>query len=241
VSAAALVFELPGGGRALFSDRSHGNASSVGGEDSEHGAEVRERLRALAGVRVLARCYQVHGATVARVLEPPRRPGAPPCADGQASSLGGVGLMVLAADCVPVALGCEGAVAVVHAGWRGIAARVLEEGVAALRELGGRGPIHAVIGPSAAGCCYEVGPEVIDALAGRPYASGRMLDLHALAADRLRAAGVAELVDPGICTICDERFFSHRREGARAGRQAAIAWLDSRPSAPSPPGVSWSS
>lgn len=225
--AAALRFELPGGGRVIFSDRSHGNASSVGGDGAERGALVREQLRQLAGVEALARGYQVHGARVARVRASARADAQlrPADADGQATALRGVGTMVLAADCLPVALGCEGAVAMVHAGWRGIAAGVLREGVAALRELGGAGEIRAVIGPGAGGCCYEVGPEVVEALDGAEHFDGRLLDLRALAAERLRGAGVAEVLHARVCTICDERFFSHRREGARAGRQAGIAWL----------------
>jgi copper oxidase (laccase) domain-containing protein len=131
--------------------------------------------------------------------------------------------MVLAADCLPVALGSPRAVAMLHAGWRGIAAGVLEQGVLALRELGGPGEIAAVIGPGAGACCYEVGSEVHAALTGTPREGA--IDLRAIARLRLLAAGVAEVDDVKACTICDQRFFSHRREGERAGRQAGIAWL----------------
>ncbi len=58
-----------------------------------------------------------------------------------------------------------------------------------------------------------------------PTARGGDIDLHAIARERLLAAGVAEVRDVALCTICDERWFSHRREGARAGRQAGVAWL----------------
>jgi len=132
--------------------------------------------------------------------------------------------MVLAADCLPVALGCEGAVAAIHAGWRGLAAGVLEQGVTALRRLGARGPIGALLGPCAGPCCYEVGPEVHAAL-GEPAAVRGPAALRAIAGRRLRAAGVREIAELGGCTICDERFFSHRREGGRAGRMAGVAWL----------------
>ncbi len=133
--------------------------------------------------------------------------------------------MVLAADCLPVALGRDGAVAMLHAGWRGLAAGVLEEGVSALRALGGdEQQIVAVVGPGAGVWGYEVGVEVEDAFAGA-HLHGRRLDLRAIAEERLRGAGVAEVSHVDACTICDERFFSHRREGARAGRQAGIAWL----------------
>ncbi|HXA54345.1 MAG TPA: polyphenol oxidase family protein [Solirubrobacteraceae bacterium] len=145
-------------------------------------------------------------------------------ADGHATALHGVGAMVLVADCLPVALGAEGAVAALHAGWRGLAAGVLEEGVRALRELGGDGEIAAVIGPGARVCCYEVGEEV-HAVFGGVHRAGRNLDLAAHARERLRAAGVASVEEVGVCTICDERFFSYRREGDAAGRQAGVAWL----------------
>lgn len=241
------VFELPGAGRALFTGREQGNMSSVGGERSEFAFAARESLRAMIGARQLVRGYQVHGSTVRRVTsvsycaQPPASEGArgsdgdadargadgltaAPEADGQATALAGVATMVLSADCLPVALGCEGAVAMVHAGWRGLAAGVLEEGVRALAELGDGGEIVAVVGPCAGGCCYEVGAEVHDAFGGA-HRDGPRIDLRAIAHDRLLAAGVAQVHHQRACTICDEHFFSHRREGARAGRQAGVAWL----------------
>jgi purine-nucleoside/S-methyl-5'-thioadenosine phosphorylase / adenosine deaminase len=226
----SLRFELPGGGQVLFTDRAHGNLSSVGGEGAEQGSAARERLRELIGVERLARGYQVHGAVVRRVAVGPAsdvaasEAGDSVEADGQATANVGVGTMVLSADCLPVALGCDGAVAMVHAGWRGLAVGVLEEGARAIGELGQGGEVVAVVGPCAGACCYEVGPEVHDALAGA-HRHGTHLDLRAVAHERLRAAGVAEVRDVHACTVCDERFFSYRREGERAGRQAGVAWL----------------
>jgi copper oxidase (laccase) domain-containing protein len=100
---------------------------------------------------------------------------------------------------------------------------MLEEGVRALRDIGGR-EIRALIGPGAGVCCYEVGEEVHEALRGA-HREGARVDLKAIAGDRLRGVGVAEVSDLKLCTICDRRFFSHRREGDRAGRQAGVAWL----------------
>lgn len=226
-----LRFDLPGTGHVLFTTRAHGNMSSVSGLDHEHGYDARERLRAQLGLRRLARGYQVHGTTVLRsrtdadIPVPDSATAQPPIeADGRATSAAGIGAMVLTADCLPVALGSEGAVAIVHAGWRGLVAGVLEEGVLALRELGGEGDVAAIIGPGAGPCCYEVGEEVHAAFAGA-HRSGRCIDLKALARDRLHAAGVAAVQDVAACTICDERFFSYRREHALAGRQAGVAWL----------------
>jgi copper oxidase (laccase) domain-containing protein len=100
----------------------------------------------------------------------------------------------------------------------------LEEGVLALRELGGEGDVAAIIGPGAGPCCYEVGEEVHAAFPGA-HRSGRHIDLKALARDRLHAVGVHNVQDVAACTICDGRFFSYRREHTRAGRQAGVAWL----------------
>jgi YfiH family protein len=226
LNALVLNWELPGGGQALFTTRADGNMSSTGGADPEKGAENRDRLRRRVHAAGLARGFQVHGTDVARV---PRMTSDLPGndglgqADGQATAVRELAVMVLAADCMPVALGCEGAVAVVHAGWRGLAEGVLEQGLAALRDLGGRGPIGAVLGPCAGFCCYEVGPEVHLAL-GRPGPRGPA-DLRAIARERLTQGGVEELFETGGCTICDERFFSYRREGGGAGRMAGVAWL----------------
>ncbi len=111
-----------------------------------------------------------------------------------------------------------------HAGWRGLAAGVLEEGVRALRELGGRTRSCAVVGPGAGPAATRSGRRCTPRSAA-PIAHGGHIDLRAIAHERLLAAGVADVRDVGACTICDERFFSHRREGARAGRQAGVAWL----------------
>jgi polyphenol oxidase len=223
VSGLELRHRLAGGAQVLFTARAEGNMSSVSGARADHGEEARERLRRRIGVRTLARGRQVHGAFVRRLGAAQDAPRPLEDADGQATAADGIGVMVLTADCLPVALSCRGGVAMVHAGWRGLAAGVLEQGVLALEELAGPARISALIGPGAGACCYEVGEEVHAALTGEER-SGR-IDLRAIARRRLLAAGVAEVHDAAICTICDERFFSHRREGALAGRQAGVAWL----------------
>jgi len=181
---------------------------------------------------------QVHGHHVARVTSTPTgdweavRPGAH-AADGQATALHDVAAVVLVADCLPVAIAGEGAVAMIHAGWRGLAGGVIEAGVRALGELGAAPPLAAAIGPGVGGCCYEVGVEVHEALADLDGAdldgelgNGRRIDLKAVAAARLRAAGVADVHDVGLCTLCGDPslLFSHRRGAGRTGRQAGIVW-----------------
>jgi polyphenol oxidase len=219
--------ELPGGALALFGSRAHGNLSTRAGDGHERGRESRDALCAELELQWLCASRQVHGNTVQRVHTIAGRGGEAVAidADGHATALDGVGAVVLTADCLPVALAGDCAVATLHAGWRGLAAGVLEQGVRALRELGDgeAAAIVAVVGPGAGACCYEVGPEVHAAF-GTTVATAQNIDLRAIARERLLDAGVDEVLDARACTICDERFFSHRREGARAGRQAAIAW-----------------
>jgi YfiH family protein len=227
----ALEVRLPGAGSALFTTAATGNLSLAAGAGHEHGRALRDRLCETLQLRWLCASPQVHGSHVTRVTAQTHTGGAPlpQPADGHVTTLAGVGVMVLAADCVPVALGAPGAVGAVHAGWRGLAAGVIEQGVQALRELAGDdAEIAAAIGPCAGPCCYEVGEEVLTALQldSPPAGSSRqMLDLRALVRRRLHAAGVQQVSDVERCTICDPRLFSHRREGQAAGRQAAIAWL----------------
>ena len=231
-----IVAGLPGG-RMLFSTRRGGVSSgpyaslNLGRLTEDDGANVdanRERLAATVGLPRQRFLYgrQVHGAHVRRATEPPgpARPAAEE--DGQATALPDAAALVFTADCLPVLLAAGGGVAALHGGWRGLAGGILAEGVAALRELGADGPVAAAIGPGARGCCYEVGEEVHAAFSGVPGArSGeRNLDLAAVARHRLAAAGVDEIHDTGLCTMCDDRFFSHRRDGGVTGRQAGVVW-----------------
>ena len=182
----------------------------------------------------LVRPHQVHGARIATAAECEAAP--PPEADGVVSSTPGRPVAVVTADCVPIlmASACGSAVAAVHAGWRGLAAGVVEAGVAALR---GAAPhdarLLAVIGPYIGPCCYEVDAPVLEALrepyaervarCARPTRPGHSaIDLGRLArgallAEGLSAGAVGAL--PEACTRCDsERFHSFRRDGEKAGR-----------------------
>jgi YfiH family protein len=130
-------------------------------------------------------------------------------------------LLVLVADCLPVALAGPGGVAMLHCGWRGLAAGIVGRGVAAVSAEA------AAIGPGIGRCCYEVGPEVLEAFEGLGdgVADGRMLDLAEVARRQLRGAGVEQVECAGLCTSCEPQlFFSHRRDGGRSGRQAGLAW-----------------
>jgi len=195
-----------------------------------------KRLAAAAKLPVQAvrRMHQVHGSTVA--VARAEAPGAPR-ADGLTSDDPSLLLAVRVADCVPLLMadGRSGAVAAVHAGWRGAAAGIAREALRAMRERYGT-PADAVVaalGPSIGACHYQVGPDVEAAFreAGWPGSmldswftrdgSRVTLDVAAAVADQLHGVGVmADSVHvSGLCTACHpDWFYSYRRDGAGTGR-----------------------
>ena len=171
---------------------------------------------------------QVHGADVVRQDEPKTRSawlhgaeGDPALVDGWATSAEGLAPLVFVADCLPVALSGPDGVAMIHCGWRGLAAGIAERGV---REVDAKA---AAIGPGIGRCCFEVGPEVLAEFEhlGDDIADGRMLDLALVCERLLRNAGVEDIETSALCTSCErELFFSHRRDGGVTGRQAGVVW-----------------
>ena len=148
--------------------------------------------------------------------------------DGLWTDEPGRGLMLLTADCLPVAIARRNgapAVAALHVGWRGLLAGVIESGVAAL----GGGRLAAAIGPGIGPCCYEVGDEVAQPFRerfGDGVVLGRRLDLAEAAERALRAAGCEEVERVSLCSSCEDGlFFSHRRDQGRTGRQGIVAAL----------------
>jgi YfiH family protein len=229
-----IATELPGA-RLVFSTRNGGVSSgafaslNLGMLTDDAPANVDENRRRLGEAvgRPWARfCYgrQVHGARVRRATEPPgaTRPYAEE--DGQATALDDAAAIVFVADCLPVLLAAPGGVAALHCGWRPLAGGIVAEGVRALREVGGDGPVQAALGPGVRGCCYEVGEEVHARFAAYDARRGeRNLDLAAVARAQLHDAGVGVVHDTALCTMCSDAFFSHRRDGGVTGRQAGVA------------------
>lgn len=224
-----IAVALPGG-QARFTTRRGGvsagpyatlNLGLWTEDDPERVRENRARLAREVGAS-LAQGRQVHGTHVRRVDQADPEPAE---ADGQVTTLAGVAPTVLVADCLPIALVAPGAVAMLHAGWRGLAAGIVQEGVAAVSELAGK-LAAAAIGPGVGSCCYRVGEEVHAAFAGEGRVGDDRLDLKALARRRLESAGVPEVHDVGVCTMCADPglFFSHRRDGGVTGRQAGVVW-----------------
>jgi YfiH family protein len=150
---------------------------------------------------------------------------APIEADGHVVRELGLAALVFTADCLPVAVAGPKGVAMLHAGWRGLASGILAAGAEAVEAT------SAAIGPGIGPCCYEVGEEVLDAFSdlGEGVAEGRMLDLAEVARRQLARAGVERVESAGLCTSCEaELFFSHRRDAGRTGRQGGIAWIEPR-------------
>ena len=141
--------------------------------------------------------------------------------DGLWSEEGGQPMLAFSADCLPIAIArTDGtrALAVLHAGWRGLSEGIVQAGVAAV----GAGETAAVIGPAIGPCCYEVGPEV-SSLFDEDLTVHRKLDLWTAAERALRRAGVVAVERLDLCTRCHpELFFSHRRSGRARGVQGVI-------------------
>ncbi len=205
------------------------------GDDPEAVATNRARLQQVLALPARpAWLQQVHGITVvdAGVMT------GTPQADAAYTCRAGVVCTVLTADCLPLLL-CdkEGeCVAAVHAGWRGLAAGVIEEAVRALARPGAA--LLAWLGPAISPAAYQVGDEVRDtfmahdpraAAAFRPAAGGWHADLYQLARERLAACGVTQVYGGGHCSYAEAgRFFSYRRDGA-CGRMASLIWIAAPP------------
>jgi YfiH family protein len=202
------------------------NLGRKSGDDVDRVDENRRIVCDAVGAEVekLALNLQVHGDRVLRAS--PGQRDTP--ADGLWTDEPGVPLLAMSADCLPIALArTEGtpAVAVLHAGWKGLLAGIVAAGVDAL----GGGARTAAIGPAIGPCCYEVGEEVAAPYRerfGDDVVHGRNLDLWTSAERALTAAGVTDTVRFDRCTSCEEEwFFSHRRDRGVTGRQGVIAYV----------------
>jgi YfiH family protein len=228
--AARVVFTTRRGGFSAgpYESLNLGRLTADRPEDVERN---RQRLQDQVGRR-LAMARQVHGKLVHTAdggWPSPLRAeiGSLPEGDGVVTATGDVAPAVLVADCLPIALASDGAVAMLHAGWRGLAAGILEEGLRALAGPAGPVEVQAVIGPGVGVCCYEVGEEVHAAFAsyGPDARRGGNLDLRAVARLQLHRAGVRAIHDLPVCTSCSpELFFSHRRDRGVTGRQVGVIW-----------------
>jgi YfiH family protein len=203
------------------------NLGRKSGDDVERADENRRIACEAIGAEVekLALNYQVHSTRVLRAAATMRGEHA----DGLWTDEPGLPILAMSADCLPIALAradsSAPAVAVLHAGWRGLLAGIVAAGTEAL----GGGSLAAAIGPAIGPCCYEVGEEVAAPFRERFGADvvreGR-LDLWTSAERALRAAGVEHIDRFDRCTACEpETFFSHRRDAGRTGRQGVIAYV----------------
>jgi len=161
---------------------------------------------------------QVHGGSVLQVTGP----GSAGEADALVTSRPGLPLAVRTADCVPVVIHSDAAVAVVHAGWRGLATGILAGAMAALAEHGDT-PRRAAIGPSIGPCCYEVGTEVIDAFGGRAAITSWGAASVDLWSEAERQLAEVDVWRADLCTHCEEHFHSYRASGTEL-RQTSVGW-----------------
>lgn len=204
-------------------------------DDPAHVARNRHRLRSILPSEP-AWLMQAHGVDVADAAAAAGAAETPQ-ADACVTTQAGAVCAIMTADCLPVLL-CDLAGTVVgaaHAGWRGLAAGVLERAVAAMRDRGAD-EILAWLGPAIGPRRFEVGQEVLDAFVAQDAASrtafavsdgreGKFLaDIYWLARLRLARAGVRRVSGGGWCTVSDTRFYSYRRDQV-TGRMASLIWL----------------
>lgn len=225
----AIRVQLPGA-TALYTTRSGGvsggpySSLNLGPwTDDEQSAVTENRQRVATAIDLpLAQGHQTHGTAI-EVWGEGADLAQTPAVDAHVTTRRDVAPIVVVADCLPVVLCTESAVAVVHAGWRGIVGGILEAAIGELRAHSDpRDTLHASIGPGAGPCCYEVGGEAKEKL--KAHVVGDNADLKAAAGKRIADSGADSVQDVGLCTMCDDRFFSHRRDGGETGRQAGIAW-----------------
>lgn len=233
-----IRWDAPGPYEVVFSTRAGGvsegpyaslNLGRMTGDDVERVDENRRRLCGKIGATPerLTLNRQIHSTVVHRAGAGVR--GTP--GDGLWTDESDLPVLAFAADCLPIALvrahGATPAVAVLHAGWRGLLAGIVETGSEALGD-----GLAACVGPAIGPCCYEVGAEVAEPFAaafGGDVLRGRNLDLWTAAERALRAAGVEQVERVDLCTSCNpELFFSHRRTGKPRGVQGVIARVVAR-------------
>ncbi|PQV50871.1 peptidoglycan editing factor PgeF [Paraburkholderia sp. BL21I4N1] len=231
------------------------NLGMKAGDDPAVVAINRARLLTLAGVSEAAWLEQIHGAGIVRaedVLAQRHASDTPTRADASVTDRAGTVCVVMVADCMPV-LFCDEAgraVGAAHAGWRGLAAGIVEQTAQRVAELAGveTGALHAYLGPSIGPNEFEVGADVRDAFMNgvdsaqrdatanafveHPLNPGKYLaDLPTLARLRLQRLGVTRVVGGDLCTVTQrDRFYSYRRD-RETGRMAALIWLDDQANA----------
>jgi YfiH family protein len=222
---------MPAGVRAWTTTRTNG---SFGLGSREAVDEVMGRWSALQadlrhdGIDRLACAHQVHGAAVTTHGDGWHGWLRGHGVDGHVTTVPGTALAVTVADCTPVFVAHPGgAVAALHAGWRGTAAHILEVGLGLLGQLGFPSSECVVhLGPAICGPCYEVGPEVMEAVTGRPAQGKGHLDVRAVLAEQAQRLGVPNITISHACTRChNDRFYSHR--AGDPGRQLGLIALSS--------------
>jgi YfiH family protein len=234
-------WDAPGPYQVAFSTRLGGvsedafeslNLGILMGDEPDLVIENRRRLCEKVGADPdrATMLWQQHGAGVVKATEDRGVMTAGfdhPPGDALWSDEPGLAMMLITADCLPVAVarvnGATPALAILHVGWRGLLEGIAESALAPLLT----GELAAVLGPGIGPCCYEVGDEVAEPFRerfGDEVLHGRNLDLYTATEKALQGAGCGTIERVEMCTSCHpDLFFSHRRDGRRTGRQGVVA------------------
>ena len=203
----------------------------------EHGAVHANRAQLVRDLDLPAEprwIHQVHGDRSLRITE--EIFDGEQMADASFTTQPGIVLAILTADCLPILLAADDGseIAAIHAGWRGLAASIVESTVRRLRSP--KEKLLAWLGPAIGAASYEVGDEVREVFVGQSQHAAQafvatrpnhwLCDLYELVRQRLKSLGVQHFYGGNFDTFCDDRFYSYRRDGQRSGRFASLIWLD---------------
>ncbi|MRI59301.1 MAG: peptidoglycan editing factor PgeF [Epsilonproteobacteria bacterium] len=194
------------------------------GDDPKAVERNRQILFQKANITQAQFAHQIHGTQI-RYID--KISSAPHC-DGLITDRANLPLAIMSADCFGVLLYDEaaGVIAALHAGRSGASEGIVKKGIAKLNEFGAKNP-HAIIGPGIHVCCYEISPQLAAQYPKRFIKKDRFLDIKKIIYEDLKEGGVESIYDYNICTACDKRYYSYRREGV-TGRFATIIWMEER-------------
>ncbi|BCD61235.1 polyphenol oxidase [Nitratiruptor sp. YY08-26] len=192
------------------------------GDDPEDVIQNRKILFQKAGIKKAQFADQIHSNKVI-ILD---KYNNPPQCDGFITTKSNLALAIMSADCFGVLLydPINFIIGAVHAGRAGAQQGIVINAIEIMYQLGAQ-EIRAIISPGIHSCCYEVGEEILQKTPSRFIKKDRFLDIKAMIYEQLHKKGVSSIEDLNICTCCDHRYYSYRRE-RRTGRFASIIWME---------------
>ena len=193
------------------------------GDDATSVGQNRQILYEKAGIEMAQFANQVHGDKICYI----DRFITPPDCDGLITDKPNIPLAIMSADCYGVLLFDQnvGVIAALHAGRAGATKGIVQKAILMMQNQFGAKDIEAIISPGIGACCYEISESLAKCYPQRFIKNGRFLDIKAMIYEQLKRMNVESIYNEDICTCCDTRYFSYRRDG-RTGRFASVIWME---------------